>query len=50
MNEPVDHRTFSQIVEPDWTQLPSFFSYLIIEVLHYVLYSAADGVIGQRHF
>jgi hypothetical protein len=50
MDEPVDCLTFSQIVESNWTQPPSFFNYLIIEVLCYVLYSAADGVIGQRHF
>jgi hypothetical protein len=50
MDEPVDRRTFSQIVESNWAQPPSFFNQLIIEVLRYVLYSAADGVIGHRHF
>jgi hypothetical protein len=26
MDEPVDRRTFSQIVESNWTQPPSFFN------------------------
>jgi glycogen debranching enzyme len=50
MDELADRRTFSQIVESNWTQPPSFLNELIIEVLSYVLYSETDGVIGQRHF
>jgi hypothetical protein len=46
-DEPIDRRTISQILESNWTQPPSCSNSLIIEILRYVLYSAADGLIGQ---